>query len=420
VDKRVDVLLPNGAAPLSITGASDDFGVIGAIERAGGHYEPQVMNVLSRLVRASDVCVDIGANIGVLALLMSRLATNGRVYAFEPGDASFKYLSQNIADADATNVVAEQLGVYDITGTLTLQVAQSHPGGAYISQTEAHEATSEKVPVTRLDDWADTLKIDRVDVVKLDIEGAELRVIEGARKTLERFRPVLVVECNPVALERFQKADASVLVDTLRAIYGKVFFIDGMSLRPITSNAQIDAELGRLGIVDLVCGARAEEIAAHPPRPTARAVASKLRRVAVSTLKARRRAPLAMNFVHSPSYQARFDVNRLVANCNTTIDLPVVVHNTGNDWFSSTFPSHPVCASYRWTTATGEIVERDGIRSFFREPLGPGAETVVQLVVAIPAEPGEYVLEFALVQESFAWFDDLRPDLTLRLPVTVR
>jgi FkbM family methyltransferase len=420
VDKTVDVVLPGGAPPLSITGSADDFGVIGAIERAGGQYEPHVMQVLSRLVQPTDVCVDIGANIGVLTLALARLAPQGKVYAFEPGHASFAYLEKNIANAEATNVVAASMGVYDLTGTLPLQVSESHPGGSYISQTEVHEASSESIPVTRLDDWAEANAIDRLDVMKLDIEGAELRVIDGARKTLDRFRPVLVVECNPVALERFQKADASVLVDALRAIYGKVFFIDGSALREITSNEQIRAELGHLGIVDLVCGARAERIAAHSPRRSARSLVPRLRKLAATRLRQVRRAPVALNFIHSPSYAARFDVNRLVATHNTTIELPIVVHNTGDDWFSSAFDNHPVCASYRWRTAAGELYERDGIRTFFREPLGPGAQTVLQLTVAIPESPGEYVLEFALVQESFAWLDDLRPELTIRLPVTVR
>ena len=145
----------------------------------------------------------------------------------------------------------------------------------------------------------------RVDVIKLDIEGAELRVLDGARKTLERFRPVLVVECNPVALERFQNASASVLVETLRAVYGRVFFIAGTSLHEITSDEQIERELRRHGIVDLVCGARAELMVARTPRPSAqelkRALAPQLRRAAARLLNRRNHAPLALNFVHSPS-----------------------------------------------------------------------------------------------------------------------
>ncbi len=424
MDKRVEVILPGGGVPLSITGSTDDFGVIGAIERAGGRYEPHVMQVLSELVHTTDVCIDIGANIGVLTLLFARLAPEGRVYAFEPGDTSFAYLSRNVADADAANVDAAQLGVYDRTGALTLQVSPSHPGGAYISQTDAHESASESVPVTRLDDWVADRDLAHVDVIKLDIEGAELRVLDGARATLERFRPVLVVECNPVALERFQKASASVLVDTLRSIYGRVFFIAGTALHEITSNEQIERELRRLGIVDLVCGARAEVLAGERARPSAqelaRALAPRARNVVARMLRRERRAPVAVNFVHSPSYTARFDVNRLVATSTTTIELPVVVRNTGVDWFSSTFPNHPVCASYRWKRADGELVEADGIRTFFRTPLGPSEETELHLTVAIPNAPGEYVLEFALVQEAFAWFDDLRAGLTVRLPVTVR
>ena len=421
MDKSVRVTTPGGGAALSVTGSADDFGVIGAIERAGGAYEPQVMGFLARLVRPSDVCVDIGANIGVLTLLLSRLASEGQVFAFEPGDASFTYLQKNIADNGAANVVVEKLGVYDVTDTLTLQVEASHPGGAYLAKTDAHEVTSESVSVTRLDDWACAHALARIDVIKLDIEGAEVRALDGAHDVLTKFRPALIVECNPVALRRFQGLKAEDLITRLRSIYGSLFFLDGSVVRELSSIAHAQKALEAHGIIDLVCGDRVEALTAAPP-PSNRVyrLPRRVRGAARSVRNHARPSEPPVNFVHAPSYEARFDVNRLVAQSGTTMTLPVSIHNTGDAWFSSTFPNHPVCASYRWRTPDGTVYERDGIRTFFRRPLGPGEATVVQLVVAMPATPGEYVLEFALVQEAFAWLDDLRPELTVRLPVAVR
>ncbi len=424
MDKCVQVLAPGGGAPLSITGSADDFGVVGAIERAGGNYEPQVMHLLGRAVRRADTCLDIGANIGILTLALARLAPDGRVFAFEPGDTSYAYLTRNVADNDAANTVTEQLGAYDVTGTLTLQTSASHPGGAYIADTDAHESASERVPVTRLDDWVDRRGLDRVDVIKMDIEGAELRALAGAQKTLGRFHPFLVVECNPVALKRFQNADANALVDALRSMYGKVFFIDGFDVRELVSAEQAQRALELHGIIDLVCGDRARELAittnAAGTARRARAIAGRLRRAATRRFRPADAKSPVLNFVHDPSYEARFSINRLVATKKTTVVLPVSVRNTGHEWFSSTFPNHPICASYHWRSADGALAEADGIRTFFRDPLGPGESTVLDLVVAIPEQVGEFTLEFALVQEAFAWFDDLRPELTLRLPVIVR
>ena len=71
-----------------------EFGV--QIQLSGGAYEPQVMNALSRLLEPDSVAFDVGANIGVFALVMGRLCPQGRVYAFEPAIESFDYLVKNL------------------------------------------------------------------------------------------------------------------------------------------------------------------------------------------------------------------------------------------------------------------------------------------------------------------------------------
>ena len=100
--------------------------------------------------------------------------------------------------------------------------------------------------------------------------------------------------------------------------------------------------------------------------------------------------------------------------------VPITIRNTSYALYSSTFRNHPVCASYHWLDEQGATVERDGIRTFFAKPLRPGAKTVVDLLVAMPETPGSYTLVFSLVQEAFAWFDDLVPELGIPLPVVIR
>jgi FkbM family methyltransferase len=430
-DRSVEVVGPEVVGSFHVTGADVDYGVIGAIERAGGRYEIHVMDLLSALVRPDDVCLDVGANIGVLTIVLARLCRDGSVYAFEPGTSSYEYLARNVVAAGATNVTTEPLALSDVTGTLTLHMNATHPGGAHLGVPDAHEKTHETVRVSRLDDWVKEQGLDRIDVVKLDIEGAELLALDGATDVLERLRPTLVVECNPVALRRFQDAAADALVERLRSVYGTVYYVDGAVLERLRTPEQAAAALAQHGIIDLVCGPRADAIAPEPPVPTttdrARATARRMiahseqleRAVAQVRRRARRRR-MVTSYVHEPAYEARFSINRLVATHLTTMSIPVAIRNTSEFWYSSTFAEHPICASYHWLDENGVAIERDGIRTFLREPLGPGQATIVDLMVAMPERPGFYTLVFALVQEAFAWFDDLDPGLGIPLPVVIR
>ena len=179
MDTSVELELPGTGALGRITGSSDDYFVIGAIERSG-EYERHVMAFLANVVRPADVCLDVGANIGVMSLLLARLCPDGEVYAFEPGTTSCAYLRQNVRDNDLGNVRVENLGLYDVSDTLVLSVDAHHPGGAHLERAREERADGEGVRVARLDDWMATQSRDRVDVVKMDIEGAELRAIDGA------------------------------------------------------------------------------------------------------------------------------------------------------------------------------------------------------------------------------------------------
>src|SRR6201999_2515074 len=115
------------------------------------------------------------------------------VYALEPGTVAGDFLERNVQENRLGNVTVEHLGAYDETTTLSLHVDASNPGGAHLSVTDAQEEDAETIRLTRIDDWVAANGIDRVDVVKMDIEGAEVQALRGAAETLRRFRPVVVV-----------------------------------------------------------------------------------------------------------------------------------------------------------------------------------------------------------------------------------
>jgi hypothetical protein len=251
--------------------------------------------------------------------------------------------------------------------------------------------------------------IAQVDVVKIDVEGAELRALRGAENMLRRHRPVLIVECNPLPLRRFQNATAADMIELLHEIYGPIAFLDPTGgIHTLESLEQALDELGHQGILELVCGA------GGGPRTT--------RLGAFGARLRRRRTPLRSRpvYVHSPSYVTAFDIAHVDGARGATISVAVHLENTSAFWWDSGYEYHPVRASYRWRSTTGAVIVGDGLRTTFARPVAPGESVTLALAVEMPQEAGDYLFEFCLVQESYAWFDQLDPALAVRLPARAR
>ena len=306
-------------------------------------------------------------------------------------------------------MVTHQLGVYDRTTTLHLSVHPTHPGGAFVSETGIREGIGETISVVALDEWLPTAGIARVDVVKIDVEGAELRALRGAENLLRRHRPLLIVECNPLPLRRFQNATAADMIELLHEIYGPIAFLDPTGgIHTLESLEQALDELGHQGILELVCGAGSE------PRTT---------RLAAFRARLRRHRPHLRPrpiYVHSPSYVTAFDVERVDGPPGATISVAVHLENSSAFWWDSGYEYHPVRASYRWLSTGGMVVVGDGLRTTFARPVAPGESVTLVLRGQMPPEAGDYVFEFCLVQEAYAWFDQLDPALAVRLPARAR
>jgi FkbM family methyltransferase len=410
VSARVQLRTPVG--DLEIVGSDDDHVIIGGLRRDAGVYEPEVLDLLSKLVQPTDVCLDVGANIGVITLPLARFARDGHVYSFEPGRQSVAYLKQNVLEHHLDNVTVEARGVSSETKTLRLYVDAGHPGGSHVGGTSEQNETFEEIDVVALDDWARTNSIGRIDVVKMDIEGSELNALRGATEVLRRDRPLFILECNPTALGLYQGATADDLWAMLVEIYGRVFFISDGPVRQVLSKRDLRRALERFGIIDLVCGDRAAAIAELRVRTIAKRTAQAAKRKLI------RRPPRA-NFAIEPEYEIVLPVSRLELSPDATTTLPVRLRNLGTIWFSSALSPHPITLSYRVVAADGAPVVQDGLRTFLWDPVGPGARATVDMLIAAPSAAGRFVVQVALVQEGFAWFDRLNPSLAASLELVV-
>ncbi len=183
--------------------------------------------LLRRLVRPGDVCIDIGAAGGAhLFVMASRVGPTGRVLAFEPRPGSLRMLRRWVrALPVGDRVELFQLALSDADGRVPLRIpivpTRAHFLGS-TSRPDEHAAFAGlphreiEVPTTTLDAVVRSLGVTRVDVLKCDVEGAELAVLAGARHVLDTLRPIVIVEADDEH-QRRSDATAQSVVDAVVA-----------------------------------------------------------------------------------------------------------------------------------------------------------------------------------------------------------
>jgi FkbM family methyltransferase len=156
-----------------------------------GEFSEGEIELFKRIVKPGDVVVDVGANIGAHTLWFAKAtAPNGGVLAFEPQRLIFQALCANMALNGVTNAICRQEAVGAEPGQITVPVLDPEKelnfGGVELGEF----TQGDQIPVVRLDD----LPIGRCKLLKVDVEGMELAVLQGAAKLIGRLKPVLYVE----------------------------------------------------------------------------------------------------------------------------------------------------------------------------------------------------------------------------------
>ena len=179
-----------------------------------GTYEPRLLALIEAELRPGDVMVDVGAHVGVHALTAARrlrdLGGTGRVIAFEPTEDS----SAAVRAAAARNglpVEVVRAGLGEEEGTIALRGDPrygDHDAGVRSQFGEGDVVAT--APLLTLDGWAAGARLDRLDLVKIDIEGAEILALRGMRETLRALRPrVVAIEVKDVVMARGPGDEAS-------------------------------------------------------------------------------------------------------------------------------------------------------------------------------------------------------------------
>src|SRR5581483_10577712 len=167
-----------------------------------------------RFVSPDAVVLDVGAHAGQFTKLLAGLARQGKVYAFEPGGYALSILKRVVALHRLGNVEIVPAGLSDRARAETLRVPLKRSGslGFGLSHlgAEPRASVAETIALTTLDAFAAERKLTRLDFIKADVEGWEMRMLAGGAATIARFRPALLLEVQAAHLARAGDAPADV------------------------------------------------------------------------------------------------------------------------------------------------------------------------------------------------------------------
>jgi FkbM family methyltransferase len=199
-------------------------------------FDPLETRFLKKAVKPGWVAVDVGANIGYYSLLFSKLVgPMGKVYAFEPSSVIWEKLSRTIALNSPTNLHALKLALSDSSGKVSLVTGPlGNLGKTHLGSMGTQ--CSDFVDQVTLDSFAEQNALSRLDVMKVDIEGCEERLLVGGTKTIQRFKPVLLIELNPAALKSFGTT-ADNLIARLHGFGYRLFRLTWFGLTPFDNLA---------------------------------------------------------------------------------------------------------------------------------------------------------------------------------------
>jgi len=187
-----------------------------------GEWEPTVSRTIAQILRPGDVFVDIGANIGYFSLLASGIVGGrGQVIAFEPLSENVACLLDTCSRNQAHNIVCLSLALNDVGGLVTLHLPDD--GQVGLTSIRPVGTRTRRVLACRLDGILDESLFAQVRLIKLDVEGAEMNVLNGMERLFERgHRPFVICEVTD-AFTRSLGSSASMLVQRFASYNYQLF-----------------------------------------------------------------------------------------------------------------------------------------------------------------------------------------------------
>jgi FkbM family methyltransferase len=210
-----------------------------------GSYSREQLRLLEQTLSDDSTFVDVGANRGEFSIAAALKLREGRVVSFEPHPRIFDELLRNVAINELTNVQAIQIGLADRSAEAQLFEANDvssdgswNAGLGTIHEMRARQRIVAKIKLAPLDVIREELDLRRIDVMKIDVEGAELSVLRGAADAISDCKPIILMEVNEESC-RSAGYPAQVLLDWLRRRGYDIRLIDRRLSLPRLSEAPV-------------------------------------------------------------------------------------------------------------------------------------------------------------------------------------
>ncbi len=209
-----------------------------------GEYETEIQKVFQTYVPSAGNILDIGANIGINSIRLSKLLKHdGRVYSFEPIPYNQKRFSQNIQLNGIKNIELIPYALGDSNQSMHIKFDENEENKGAISLMNA-DINGLIVDVLKGDDWVKNNRIEAIKFMKIDVEGFEWNVIEGLKETIKINHPTILIEWDLNYQKKSNQSDISNWQNFIENNKYKIYQIFPYELKLLNNmNQAIDGNL---------------------------------------------------------------------------------------------------------------------------------------------------------------------------------
>jgi FkbM family methyltransferase len=172
------------------------------------------------LIPPNATILDIGANIGFVSALFSVYNPKSIIYALEPGNENFNFLTKNIETNHLNNIHPLKIAASFENSEIGFN---EHSAWGYLESKENQLVGSQTVEVMTIDSLVLKLNLQKVDLIKIDVEGFEGQVFEGMRETLKKFNPKVIFEFNTFCMLAYGRRNPLDFLEYIDKSFTNVF-----------------------------------------------------------------------------------------------------------------------------------------------------------------------------------------------------
>jgi|GEM_PF-1495316 FkbM family methyltransferase len=203
----------------------------------GPHFDQNLISIFKAFCKDDSCVLDLGANIGLTAIAFADICKQGRVIAVEPLPQSYKFLQSNFKNTNFNNVDFYNFAVGNKKTQIYMQAKSDFLAGAFIADRYQADKThfTIQVNIDSLDNIFDKFNLKNLDFIKLDLEGYEIYALEGAKETLNKYKPIVYLEMNHWCLNVFQRISLPEFQERLIKLFPYIYAIEYPSYLDFTT-----------------------------------------------------------------------------------------------------------------------------------------------------------------------------------------